>query len=199
MLFSFEQKPIIMKCTSCKTGDLQPGYLDDLFPAHNCNHCGGSYVMLDDYLKWLEYAKPQDLNDPLVSVEAVADEAEDTKRAMLCPVYGTIMLKYRISKDSSHRIDINPATNGIWIDKGEWALIKAQGLAGSLNKIFTVPWQKEIKEQNAKDVLENKYLEQFGEQDYNQVKQMRQWLDKHPQRNLLVAYLAAKEPYSAIR
>ena len=48
-------------------------------------------------------------------------------------------------------------------------------------------------------MLENKYLEQFGEQDYNQVKQMRQWLDKHPQRNLLVAYLAAKEPYSAIR
>ena len=191
-----------MKCTSCKIGRLLPGYLDDLFPAHNCDHCGGSYIMLDDYLKWLEHADQQTLaaaqtNDQKLAIEL--EQVTETKRALLCPIHGNIMLKYRISTDTDHRIDINPATNGIWLDKGEWALIKSQGLAGCLNKIFTAPWQRHIKEKNAANVLDANYLEQFGEQDYEKIKDIRKWLDNHPKRNLLVAYLAATEPYSALR
>lgn len=191
-----------MKCTSCKIGRLQPGYLDNLFPAHTCDHCGGHYVMLDDYLKWLEHTDDEIINQAQANsheLELVQEQATETKRALICPMHGNIMLKYRISKDTSHRIDINPATNGIWLDKGEWALIKSHGLAGCLNKIFTAPWQKDIKEQSAAEVLAGNYLEQFGEQDYQKIKEIRKWLDGNPKRNLLVAYLAAKEPYSAIR
>ena len=189
-----------MNCTSCKKGKLQPGYLDDLFPAHNCNNCGGNWIKLEDYLRWRETAAPELLTQPEgVNVSEMEAEADETKRAVMCPVHGTIMLKYRISKDHSHRIDINPAINAIWLDKGEWALIKAEGLSGSLNKIFTAPWQRNIKEQNAADVLDASYRNQLGDEDYEKLKEMRAWLDDKEKRNIMVAYLAARDPLSAIR
>jgi Zn-finger nucleic acid-binding protein len=149
-----------MKCTSCKQGTLSHGYLDDLFPSHNCDHCGGNWVMLSDYLHWLEYAKETDLAQPDNVQVNEETQTQETKRAMLCPVTGAIMLKYRISKDNSHRIDLSPSVSGIWMDKGEWALIKSEGLAGCLNKIFTIGWQKDIKEQNAAAVLDASYRNQ---------------------------------------
>jgi hypothetical protein len=63
--------------------------------------------------------------------------------------------------------------DAIWLDKGEWALIKAEGLAGSLNKIFTAPLQRNIKEQNAHDVLDASYRNQLGDEDYEKLKEIR--------------------------
>lgn len=192
-----------MKCTSCKNGDLIPGYLDDLFLSHNCDNCGGHWIYLHDYLHWREYASPEDIDEAEhtnISEESGEETtAEETKQAMLCPKTGNIMLKYRISKDTEHRIDLSPGINGIWMDKGEWSLIKSAGLAGSLNKIFTAPWQRHIKEQNAAEVLRSNYLHHFGEERYLKLKEIKSWLDQQADRNLLVAYLAAKDPYSAIR
>lgn len=190
-----------MKCTSCKKGNLVPGYLDNLFPSHNCNNCGGHFILLNDYLHWREHVDVNTLvaTPEGVSITELEEDVEDTKKAMLCPVSGTIMLKYRISKDSSHRVDLSPSVNGIWLDKGEWDLIKAAGLADSLNKIFTAPFQRDIREQTAAQTLEGKYRDQFGDEDYEKLKEIRTWLDSKDQRNLMVAYLAAKEPYSAIR
>ena len=189
-----------MKCTSCKQGRLIPGYLDNLFPAHNCDNCGGHWVMLDDYLRWREHAKPEELEVlEDISFTEEAESAEETKRALLCPVTGTIMLKYRISRENSHRIDLSPSINGIWLDKGEWELLKTEGLAGFLNKIFTAPWQRNIKEQNAAAVLGASYENVFGDEDYQKLKEIRAWLDEKEERNRMVAYLAAIDPYSAIR
>ncbi|MFT5611914.1 MAG: Zn-finger nucleic acid-binding protein [Arenicella sp.] len=56
---------------------------------------------------------------------------------MVCPVSGRLMTKYRISKDIDHRLDLSPTASVIWMDKGEWGLLKEKGLAGKLNQIFT--------------------------------------------------------------
>lgn len=188
-----------MKCTSCNVGNLVPGYLDNLFPSHQCNHCGGHFIMLNDYLHWREHVDVDALiaHDDVTITEL--DDISDTKKALLCPVTGTIMLKYRISKDSSHRVDLSPSINGIWLDKGEWDLIKAAGLADSLNKIFTAPFQRKIREQTAAATLEASYRDQFGDNDYEKLKEIRTWLDDRQHRSLMVAYLAAKDPYSASR
>jgi Zn-finger nucleic acid-binding protein len=188
-----------MKCTSCKQGKLIPGYLDDLFPSHNCDNCGGNWVYLQDYLRWLEYASPIDIAEAESATISEDVQAQETKGAMLCPKTGTIMLKYRISLANEHRIDLSPSINGIWMDKGEWDLIKTEGLAGSLNKIFTAPWQRELKEKNATAVFSASYRNQFGDEKYQKIQEIKTWLDEQDDRNSLLAYLAARDPYSAIR
>jgi hypothetical protein len=40
------------------------------------------------------------------------------------------------------------------------------------------------------------YLERFGESDYQKIKEIRGWLQEHPNRNNLIAFLLDKDPFS---
>ena len=39
------------------------------------------------------------------------------------------------------------------------------------------------------------YLEKLGEQDYERIKETRQWLQSHPRHGMLLAFLQADDPY----
>ena len=180
-----------MRCTRCKAGDLSPDFIEQQFRAHSCNNCGGYWILIEDYVSWKERNPQHKFSDIEVS------ELPDSSKAMLCPISGTIMRKLHISKDNSHRLDYSTAVGGVWLDKGEWELLKHEGLAGSLNKILTEQWQGEIREQKSEETFHHIYRAKFGEQDYQKIKELRVWLDGHPHKADLRAYLLAEDPYSA--
>jgi Zn-finger nucleic acid-binding protein len=180
-----------MKCTSCKQGLLAPAHLDDLLPTHTCTHCGGNWIYLQDYLRWLGRNGEISPADTDYQVEA-----QETKQAMLCPKTGRLMLKYRISKNTAHKLDLSPEVNGIWLDKGEWELLKQEGLATRLNAVFTDPWQQNIRTQKTKDVLEALYSNEFGDEGYQKIKDIRKWLNTQPNKEQFLAYLLTEDPYS---
>lgn len=182
-----------MKCTRCKKGELRPSYIDDLLPGHTCNHCQGNWIYLSDYLRWLE--KDVDIKADNETKEISLDE--EKHEVMICPKTGGVMLKYRISKETDHRLDLSPAVNGIWLDKGEWELLKQEGLATSLNQIFTEPWQRKIREENAQDTFDAMYENEFGAEDHQRLKEFRTWLDSKDKKSSMLAYLTAENPYSA--
>jgi Zn-finger nucleic acid-binding protein len=74
------------------------------------------------------------------------------------------MTKYRISADTQHRLDLSPTVNAVWLDKGEWNLIKEKGLATKLSDIFTDHWQHEILDAETSEVLQQLYARRFGDQ-----------------------------------
>ena len=180
-----------MKCTSCRQGVLKSAYLDDLFPCYTCNHCGGNWIYLRDYLRWLE--KNEDVANETPDTEIVINE---TKGVMACPKTGKLMLKYRISKDQDYMLDLSPDINGIWMDKGEWELLKKAGLARHLNAIFTEPWQRKIRQGKSKDTLEAMYIKEFGANDYQKLKEIREWIYRKANKAEFLAYLLAENPYS---
>ncbi|MBK5145739.1 zf-TFIIB domain-containing protein [Budviciaceae bacterium BWR-B9] len=183
-----------MQCPKCQTDTLQSAALDELIPCQICKSCEGVWLMLEDYLNHKNQLQVSD-----ASSEGVVVESGETRSALLCPVTGTLMLKFRISKDTDHRLDLSPKINGIWMDKGEWELLKAHGLAGKLNTIFTDVWQRQIRESAAKEQFDELYLERFGESDYQKIKSIREWLHQHPQKDRLKAFLLADDPWSAIK
>ncbi|MBN1518353.1 zf-TFIIB domain-containing protein [Candidatus Sumerlaeota bacterium] len=186
-----------MQCTSCNSGTLRPNYLDAALLCHTCDHCGGHWLYLGDYLRWLEQNRDFDIvNDTNTPVQAVMDNVAEATPAMLCPYTGVVMLKYRISKDLEHRLDLSPSINGIWLAKGKWELLKREGLAGRLNEIFTSTWQRQIKEGRTRDVMEQKYIEEFGAERYARLKQIRAWLDAQSNRRAMLAYLLDDDPFS---
>ncbi|RWX54528.1 zf-TFIIB domain-containing protein [Photobacterium chitinilyticum] len=182
-----------MKCTSCKVGVLSPSFIDDLFRAHTCTHCGGNWVLVEDYVSWKES------NPEFQFTDNVSCEAVDTESALLCPQSGKIMRKFRITSESAHRLDYSASVGGVWLDKGEWDLMKKSGLAGSLNAVLTAQWQKNIRMNTAKDNFSDMYTEKFGQESYIKAKEIRQWLNDHPNRADLRAYILADDPYSAER
>jgi len=89
-----------MNCSACHKGTLSAAYLEGLFPCHTCTACQGNLIMLGDYLRWQDNNPEVDLNtNPPVEVEI-----DETSKAMLCPKTGGLMTKYRISKDTDHRL-----------------------------------------------------------------------------------------------
>ncbi|WP_168189574.1 TFIIB-type zinc ribbon-containing protein [Limnobaculum zhutongyuii] len=183
-----------MQCPKCKTDTLQPSTLDNVIPCQTCKSCSGDWLMLEDYLNHKKQLPVSDKYSDHVVVES-----EESRLALLCPVTGTLMLKFRISKDTDHRLDLSPKVNGIWMDKGEWELLKAHGLADKLNSIFTDVWQRQIRESAAREQFDALYLTQFGEEDYQKIKSIRVWLHQHSQKDRLKAFLLADDPWSAIK
>jgi len=180
-----------MKCTSCNTGELVPSFIEGQFRAHNCSSCNGDWLLIEDYISWKER------NPEFSFSESSHCEADDTKSALLCPVSGLIMRKLRLSKDTEHRIDYSASVGGVWLDKGEWQLLKDQGLAGSLNAVLTSHWQKNIRINNTKDNFTTIYKDKFGDESYQKIKELREWLIEQPNKADLRAYLLATDPYSA--
>ena len=180
-----------MKCTSCQQGNLIPSFIEGQFRAHTCENCHGNWILIEDYVAWKE-RHPQFTFD-----ENVNCEVDDSKQALLCPVTGTIMRKLRLSTTTEHRIDYSSSVGGVWLDKGEWELLKKENLAGSLNAVLTSYWQRNVRMNSTKDNFAEIYRDKFGEETYQKVKALRTWLVAQPNRADLKAYLLAEDPYSA--
>ncbi|MFP8966772.1 zf-TFIIB domain-containing protein [Pokkaliibacter sp. CJK22405] len=185
-----------MQCTSCKAGTLVEGNMDQLFRAHTCSHCGGNWILIEDFVAWKDNHPNYPFSTSLLFSEA---DAVDTPSAMLCPDSGVLMQRYRMSARHNHRLDYSATVGGIWLDKGEWELLKSEGLAGSLNSILTLHWQKKLKNTTAKEAFTELYQGKFGDEDYSRVKEIRAWLNSHPRKADVRAYLLATDPYSAER
>ena len=183
-----------MKCTSCKVGVLKPSFIEGQFRAHTCSSCEGSWILIEDYVAWKERNPEYRFAEAMSFSE---DAAVDSKKALMCPVSGTIMRKFRISAGNDHRLDYSTSVGGIWLDKGEWELLKSEGLAGSLNAVVTQSWQKKVKEETAKENFAEIYRSKFGDETYAKVKELRDWLINQEQKADLRAYLMAEDPYSA--
>ena len=107
------------------------------------------------------------------------------------------MRKLRLSSNTVHRIDYSASVGGIWLDKGEWELLKDEGLAGSLNSVLTAHWQRNIRIDSTKDNFSAIYTDKFGQVSYDKVKELREWLSQQSNKADLRAYLFAEDPYSA--
>ncbi len=181
-----------MKCTACNQGRLVPSFLEAQFRCHSCDHCGGHWILIEDYVAWRERHPDYPFSDTLVES---ADQ--DTSRALVCPVTGTLMSKFRIQSNSPRKLDYSTRVGGIWLDKGDWDLLKAEGLAGCLNVLLTEPWQQKIRADQTRATFTNLYKQRFGEADYAKARDIRDWLLDHPLKAELRSYLLAKDPYSA--
>ncbi|GAA6136442.1 hypothetical protein NBRC116583_01890 [Arenicella sp. 4NH20-0111] len=179
-----------MNCTACKKGVLSPAYLDVMLPSHACNECGGVFLRMIDYFRWQE----DNENIDLVANPPVGIHAEETSTAILCPKTGVLMTKYRISKDTEHRLDFSAAANAVWMDKGEWELLKTAGLATRLNNLFTSHWQHDIHAQESSEVMRELYARRFGEH-YAALSEFRAVLDAMDDKHEAIAYLMAEDPY----
>lgn len=182
----------MMKCTRCEQGVLSPSFIDGLFRAHTCTECAGNWILIEDYVAWKERNPEHQF-----STDIVCEEAEDSTTALLCPMTGTIMRKFKLTANHSHRIDYSSHVGGVWLDKGEWELLKKEGLAGSLNAVLTAHWQNDIRLDSARENFSAIYADKFGEDVYSKAHDIREWLNSQSCKADLRAYLLAEDPYSA--
>ncbi|HHV29131.1 zf-TFIIB domain-containing protein [Acetivibrio mesophilus] len=181
-----------MKCPICKNIFLEKtGLIDELY-AYSCKSCGGNWMRYEDYWRWhinnsSQIRKPFNIKSHL--------PVEDTTQAKICPDCGRILIKYRVDNRLDFYVEHCGNCNGMWFDKNEWENIKLNNLHGQIHNFFTKPWQKRIREEAARENLQDKYIKKFGRWDYERLKEMREWIYKKEKKNEMLSYLLDEDPY----
>jgi len=173
-----------MKCTQCKEHSLEPLEVEEKLLAAACQNCEGLLMPLLNYRYWLSS------HGKVNPTEFEIDQVEDNHQAVICPKCSRFMLKYRIDVDESNRIDFCANCGEVWLDKGEWELLKALGLHDKLPRITTDSWQEHIRAQFKKDRLEGRYKSMLGEAAFYKAADFKMWLDKQENKQDIVNYLS---------
>jgi Zn-finger nucleic acid-binding protein len=173
-----------MQCPSCNSHLLKPIKLQPGLAARQCQKCKGILLDLLAYRDWAEnHYHPED--QPANEVELV----EDTSKALICPKCSKIMLKFRISGDTSNRVDVCQYCDEAWLDHGEWELLGALKIQDRLNAIFTDPWQRNIREETTQKAQEQRFRERLGDSEYTKLKSFEEWISDHPNRDDIIRYI----------
>jgi len=181
-----------MACPACN-GAFKKHKLDELLMGESCIECKGVRFTLSDYLHYL--SRTSAVND---TIDQPADFELDneSKKALACSC-GQIMSKYKIIHNSDRRVDSCNACQSIWLDNGEWEFLKSHNLHRVVNKIFTQAYQRNIRLQVTRDVLQNNYEQLLGADDYQRIQEVRSWIEENKNKAVLKAYINANDPYSA--
>jgi len=176
-----------MKCPACSSKRTTPVSLTDGLNSLKCESCGGQWISSKKYQAWqtsLETIQPE---KPFTEVQI---EVEDHPGAKLCPDCGKILLKYKVGHGLDFFVDHCSACGGIWLDKNEWQALEAQNLHDEIHRIFSTAWQKQIREENLVQTMETVFKNRFGEETYAKINDIREWINAHPQKDQLLAYIS---------
>lgn len=179
-----------MHCLQCKGSQLQPVVLETGLVAAGCTDCGGSLLPLLNYRYWIQ-ATEQD------SIE-LDDEfsAEDSPGAKLCPKCDRLMSKYRIGHDQDNRVELCASCDEVWLDAGEWSLLKACGIHQQLPKIFTDAWQRQIRLAERELSLKANFCNRLGDEAFNKANEFRDWLNQQPNKSDILQFLSIRNATS---
>jgi Zn-finger nucleic acid-binding protein len=86
---------------------------------------------------------------------------------------------------------------GVWLDKDEWATLKTRNLHDDLHAIFTEQWQSEARREESRQTLAGMYERRFGAEGYAELQRIRAWIDQHPHKQEILAYLNDSDPLDA--
>lgn len=55
--------------------------------------------------------------------------------------------------------------------------------------IFTAPWQSQVRSEESRRAQEEIYRRKFGEEGFDEIQRMKEWIDVHPRKQEIIAYL----------
>ena len=100
-----------------------------------------------------------------------------------------MLIRYRVGHGLHFQIDRSPLTGGVWLDKGEWDALKSKNLHTQLHVIFTAPYQAKIRTAELEQTLEEVFRDRIGPEDFEKVREFREWLTGHPKQRDILCYL----------
>jgi Zn-finger nucleic acid-binding protein len=181
-----------MNCPVCKTSALTSSDLETNLTSLRCPACGGNWIQGSAYWRWLDVHGP---NLPEIEDQGDGPSIVEPGGYIDCPECRFRMVKYLVGRGLDFTLDHCQGCKGIWLDRNEWEALKRRNLHDDLNAMLTAFWQAEAQKENRKKKMEQIYIGRFGADDYQEIKRVRQWLDKHPRRTDLLSYLTDTDPF----
>lgn len=180
-----------MNCPVCKTHALNYNTLEDTLVCMSCSDCGGHWVEAESYEKWLsktpessELESGENKSEPAVNL--VSGERSGLK---FCPQCKHVLLKYKIGHEINFHLDRCGHCGGVWFDKNEWQLLKANDLHDQVQHFFSQHWQNQLLQSEHAKAMRKILIDRLGQKDYEELERIRTWLDGHEKADELYALL----------
>ena len=152
----------------------------------SCGSCGGHWLSHKNYSAWLKQHGDTIPEKPFSEVEF---DVNDVQEAKLCPDCGRILLKYKVGHGLDFFVDHCAGCGGVWLDTNEWNALRDKNLHDEIHRIFSTSWQNGIRGDRMAEKLDQVYEQRFGSESYEKIKEMREWLQNHPQKQAIFAFL----------
>ncbi len=180
-----------MKCPSCgSAAGLTPTSLEPWLNGLECPACGGLWIPGAAFRTWW-LSRPE--RRPQGAVPTAAPlPTEDGPYLRRCPECDHILARYRVGLGLTFCIDRCRHCSGMWFDRQEWQALRSRDLHEALPHVLTDEWQQELRVADRAVREEQWLLAQLGAEDLERIRQMKRWLNEHPQRALLLRLLAVE-------
>lgn len=122
-----------------------------------------------------------------------AIQVGDSAHALVCPSCQRLMLRYRVA-ELGIGLDFCFACTQVWLDNGEWAMLAQHGLHLKITQISTAYWQRNQQKHRLQAQREADLREALGDDTFDQVIQVQNWLTQHPQRESILRFLRSEPP-----
>lgn len=175
-----------MDCPQCKGYQLQPTELEPGLIVNQCVKCGGSLIPLMNYRYWADQTPAANTN---FETDVVA---EDNKQAKFCPKCSRLMTKFKIENDSPNKLEFCAGCDEVWLDSGEWQLLRELELHTHLPRIFTDAWQRNLRVQQREMHLKENYRKRLGDETFSKADDFKAWLECQPERTQIIQYLSIR-------
>ncbi len=175
-----------MNCPVCKTTTLEDHTLQTNLLSHACPTCGGQWVSGKTYWAWHDQH-----GDNLAERVSTDDEPSvaESDVAKLCPECGHILGRYRVGRDLAFSLDHCTNCYGIWFDKNEWEILRARNLHDDIHYVFSEAYQSGVFKADQAAARRKSWMDRLGEHDFAEIVRIKRWIEGHPKRRELLAYL----------
>lgn len=178
-------------CPECLTIELLPDFLEKLLSTKSCPNCHGHWLLIENFVIW-----QKDYGDQISKGLPLDENMVNVKKLLICPVTKKIMRKFPIHESVSHTLNFSEEISGVWLSSYDWQLLKSLDLDASLNKIFTPAWQSNIRQNQTKIIFEQRYIQRFGQDDYEKLRAFKLWIEEHKEKDAILSFLSSKNPWA---
>ncbi len=181
-----------MRCPTCpERSDLGTTQLEPHLAAHTCTRCAGQWLRAASYWKWRALGGTAAAEEG--GQETPDIEVRDRSGLLQCPECRHILGRYQVGARVPFTVDRCRNCEGVWFDAEEWRALRAGDLHRQLHEIFTDDWQERIRAELRKEREEEQWERQLGPADHRRMRHVKAWIDAHPKRSELYAYLGVHE------
>ncbi len=180
-----------MKCPACESPyGLMATAVEPWLNGLQCSACGGLWIPGAAFRTWW-------LNRPAngyvaASPTAAPLAAEDGPYLRRCPECAHILARYRVGHGMTFSVDRCRSCGGMWFDREEWQALRSRGLHETLPHLLTDEWQQALRAAERVAREEQWLLSRLGMEDLQRIREIKRWLDAHPERALLLRLLAGE-------
>ena len=180
-----------MQCPKCKKVTLLDGFLDNDLAVKYCQECKGTWIPAQEYEAWQAHqvwnSQYSELPSGTIDINYVQSPF-DTKAA-LCPECRRYLSRAKVNLKTPFYVERCMQCRGIWCDYGEWDILEQLGLHTTIEQLFSNEWQTRVRDRQFADQERQATIDKLGSELAEQVFELAQALEQHPNGDFGVAYL----------